>query len=260
MLNVDEKASVRLFSRGKKASEPIVFVGEPSKLHGELWLENEEKEDIAFRRGVIHASSIQGTGGRAELARLPVPAVLRAHERKLLEVSFEIDKATVPGTYDAAILLESDTGHKKFPAKIIVFQLYKVSFDPAKYVITASSGSSVPGEVMVWNRGNVSVQVVPMGEFVLKDPTRPECCCEKGEEEDADDNEFGSIVLTNDRLTIEPGNSSLVKYTIKVPESLPANSHLRAMPRIGNARFQIDIITTDEKVTPPRRPASVKRK
>jgi hypothetical protein len=240
------ESAVRVFARGSTAGEPIVFVGEPSLLEADLWLHNEGDGDLLLDKATVISPALQKDAPRSEVARISVPRVLRARQRTLLSTSFDIDPSIPPGTYEAEIRLHRESGHESFLAWITVTQNYQLSLDPDQFVFAATPGSSVSAELVVWNEGNVPVEVTPMGECELKDPDRVEpcpCCCAREERREKEEDEFGRVRITNDNLVVEPGAWASVKFTVHLPESLPANAQLRARPRVGNERFNIDILT-----------------
>jgi hypothetical protein len=245
-MEIARDSAVRLFSRGPSGEEPIVFAGEPASLEADVWLHNEEEDDLLLQRATLTCLAMQKYAKRAEIARLSVPRVVAAGQRKLLSMSFDIDPTVPPGIYEAEVRLEGTAGSKEFFAQIIVTQNYQLSLEPDQFVFAGDAGRRLSGEVVVWNEGNVPVDVSPMGEVRLEDPDLRErcpCCGAQDELREKEKDEFGSVVIANDTVVVEPGTWALVKFKVILPDSLPANAHLRARPRVGNERFNIDILT-----------------
>lgn len=237
--------AVKLFARGSSAGKPIVFTGEPTRLKADVWLHNEGKEDLLLEHATLISPALQRHAERQEVARISVPRVIHARERRLLSVSFDIDSSIPPGSYDAEIRLEAAGGSKNFLAQVVVTQNYQLSVDPGQFVFAAGAARSISGELVVRNKGNIAVEVTPMGECQLKDPERPEPCCSAVEEpKQKEEDEFSSLQITNDTVVVQPGTWMPVRFTVVLPDSLPANAHLRARPRVGNKRFNIDILTS----------------
>ena len=265
-MKIASSTAVKLFARGANAGEPITFAGEPALLEADVWLHNEEAEDLILRRATMTSKALQRHLPAEEIARISVPRVVPAHQRKLVSMSFDLDPTIPSGTYDAEIRLEGETGSKSFRARIIVTQNYALSLDPDEFVFAAGAGERIAGEVIVSNEGNVAVDVTPMGEYRLEDPDlRERCLCcgarleqkEKHRQQhdvDEEEEDFGAVVITNEHVTVQPGHWALVKFNVRLPPSLPANAHLRARPRIGNERFNLDLLTPLEtaSATKPR--------
>jgi hypothetical protein len=247
-------AHVKLFSRGD-ADEGVVFIGDPGSLSGDVWLENREGHQLEFRRASLVSRDVRPAELTAtdRITQIFIPKYIRPHQRQLVSVSFDLDPSTPPGTYPATIVLEGADGTATFPAQIIVTQNYALTIEPDQLVASVEPGGTFDGEVVVVNEGNVPIDVVPLGEYPLEDPARTArccCCCHDGDDErEADDDEgldepdFGAVAIDNRQLTVEPGRSALVRFVAHVPDTVPANMHLRARPRIGIERFSLDVIT-----------------
>jgi len=259
-------AGVKLFRPGDPHDRAIVFAGEPSLMEADVWLQNDESADLLLREAFLVSSALPMRLHRDRVARLPLPKVLPAGQGKLLSISFDLDPSTAPGAYDAEIWVEGDREVKRFPAQIIVLQNYALSLEPDQIVLSLARGGASSGELIVHNEGNVPIHVMPIGEFPLKDPLwfecGCECCCrerdaverdggrhgESTEERvsDEDDEDLGTVVIENEDVSVPPGRWALVRFIVKSPEPLPANAHLRARPRIGTERFDLDILTPFE--------------
>jgi hypothetical protein len=245
-MEIASDTAVKLVARGSSAEGPIIFAGSPALLEAEAWLHNDEREDLRLRRATLISSAVPMLAEQAEVARLTVPRVVLAGQRKLLSMSFDLDPSIPPGTYDAEIRLEGIAGSKSFFAWIIVARNYQLSLEPDQFVFPAGAGSRITAEMAVWNEGNVPIEVTPMGEYRLEDANQREpcpCCGARHERKRRDDEDFGCIVISNDTFLLQPGTWALVKFTAQMPDSLPPNAHLRARPRVGNERFDFDILT-----------------
>jgi hypothetical protein len=254
-------ARAKLFSR-REAGDALVFVGEAGSVSGQIWLENRESSEIELRVASLHSPHVRPaeltrTGG---IARIPVPKLLRGHQRELVSFAFDLDPSTPPGKYEASLVVEGAEGTTTFPAEIIVTQDYSLTIDPDEFVVTAVPGGEFTGEVVVENDGNVPIEVFPLGEFRLEDPSRePQCCCCCGDEIDTDEEddesddepEFGVVVIDNERTTVEPATSATIRFVGRLSDDAPANMLLRAKPRIGIERFTLDVITPPGGAAPP---------
>jgi hypothetical protein len=241
---------VKLFARGSSAGDPIVFAGEPASLQADLSLHNDGKEDLLLQHAKVISPALQRFVEQPEVAHISVPRVLRAQQRKLLSVIFDVDPSIPPGSYDAEIRLEGSDGSQSFPARVIVIQNYQISLDPEQFVFETGAATSISSVLLVRNEGNVPVEVTPMGECELKDPERPEPCLSRSavvELKEKEEDWFGVLRITNTEVVVQPGTWAAVKFTLHLPDSLPANAHLRARPRVGNERFNIDILTPSRK-------------
>jgi hypothetical protein len=251
--------SVKLFS-GNQPDEGVIFIGDPGSLSADVWLENSAPSDLQIRRASVFSGAVRAAepADRDRLARIQVPKRIRPHQRHHLAVSFDVDRFTPPGAYAASIVLEGEDGTTTFPAQIIVTQDYALSIEPDQIVVTVPPGGRFEGEVVVSNEGNVPIDIGPLGEYPLEDPWRePLCCCcchddhedddehiaEAGGEPLVEGRKIGTIVIDNERKTVEPGSIAVVRFVARVSADLPTNMHLRARPRIGIERFSLDVIT-----------------
>ncbi len=279
-----EADAVKVFPPGGEPGSPVIFVGRPSNLRAQFWLENDGDVDLRVRAVSLFVAQIPGVEMKSgyELARIAVAATVPPRQRRLLTPSLSLDATAAPGTYDAEMQLESAEVIQRVPARIVVTPNYSLSLQPDEFVIAAGPGATVRDQVIVVrNEGNVPVVVPPLGEFPLRDPARPECVCwcvqmdgsaftvrtatppdgpdGEGEEED-DEEEFGSIRIDNNQTTVPPGLWALIQLNITVPEGLPANAHLQARPRVGIERFKLDLLTPAEESAGPKRPESPRRR
>jgi hypothetical protein len=256
-------SKLRLFSPGDPHAKTVLFAGVPGLVEADLCLENGESTDLVLREASLISRSIPvaTTGHHDEVIRITVPKILPAHQRKLLSVSLDLDPSTPPGTYDAEIRIEGAMETKRFAVQITVVQNYALSIEPEQFVFTSDSGSTVSGELVVRNEGNVPIRVTPIGEYPLRNLSWFECIsrehdwrtigrdreryAESTETHDPQqqDEDFESLLIDNKDISVDPGSWAVVKFTAKLPDSLPANEHLRARPRIGTERFNVDIIT-----------------
>jgi hypothetical protein len=117
-----------------------------------------------------------------------------------------------------------------------------------------------------------------MGEYVLKLPKRVECGRVVGEraavirdrrryleafedsESENEDEGFGSLVIKSEDMLVHPGTWALARFVVKLPETLPANGHFRARPRIGTERFNVDILTPFDGALGVTKQAPVKKR
>jgi hypothetical protein len=256
-------SNLKLFSPGDPHAKTVLLAGAPGFVEADVWLENGESTDLVLREASLTSRSIPvaATGLHNQAMRIAVPKVLRAHQRKLLSLSLDFGSSTPPGTYDAEIRIEGDMETKRFAVQITVVQNYALSIGPEQFVFTSDAGSTVSGELVVRNQGNVPIRVTPIGEYPLRnldwfesvdqehdrrtigrDRERHAETTEAHDSEQQDE-DFESLLIDNKEISVEPGNWAVVKFTAKLPDSLPANEYFRARPRIGTERFNVDIIT-----------------
>jgi len=254
---------LKLFSPGDPHAETILFAGAPGLVEADVCLENGESTDLVLREASLISRSIPVaiTGHHDRVARIAVPKILPAHQRKLLSVSLDLSPSTPPGTYDAEIHIEGAMETKRFAVQITVVQNYALSVEPEQFVFTSAAGSTVSGELVVRNEGNVPIRVTPIGEYPLRNVAWFESVSQEHDwrtigrdrerhaetteahDSEQQEEEFESLLIDNKDVSVDPGNWAVVKFTAKLPDSLPANEHLRARPRIGTERFNVDIIT-----------------
>lgn len=278
--------AIKLYTTDSTPETPVVFGGSPGGIHVDLWLQNDNDEPLSIHSGSLIAPEVLDPEDPD--VDISAPEVVAAHQRELVTLSFTIGSLTPPEAYDAELKFDTSAGELAFPVQIVILQNYQLSVDPDQFVFRASSSDVVSAHVIVRNEGNLPVEVTSMGEFPLRDPWRPVCCGQADAEPPVavprrtglvmavqrssgnyseltpatngnnKDEFFGSLVIENEKRTLAPGNSSIIRFTARLPDSLPSNAHLRARPRICTERFNIDILTPPETggQKPKRKPKS----
>jgi hypothetical protein len=271
--------AVKLYVKENAPGTPIVFGGPPGGVEVELWLQNDRDEPLTIDSATLIAPKVLDLGSDESELSVTVPSSVPAHDRVLVTVSFNIGPFVPPEAYDATMKFTAGAEELVFPAQIVVLQNYDLSVDPDQFVFKASAADVVSGHVIVRNDGNVPVEVTVMGEYPLRDPWRPVCCVQADAEpvlgfrrdsgsyselsaqSDDKDGDFGSVIVENENATLAPGNWRVIRFTVRFPDSLPSNAHLRARPRIGTERFNLDILTPPEDAAPkPKRKAKTPEK
>lgn len=231
-------------------SVPVLLRGAADELKGEIWLSNPSTDDVT-----VSAASISVTfGGGTETAPIQIPpdsVVAGGGSRRLL-ITQGLEPFTAPDSYSASIDLTTSGGALSIAATAVVEPVVALGFAPVRVVFTSvASSSTLNGEVAVVNRGNVPLTVNTMPvESIFEVTAAPRLVAV------ADDGTVAvtpadglaplaglELTFTNDTPTIDVGGWANVQFSITTPAGLPANSHLRSLPRIGTERFFVDLLT-----------------
>ena len=228
-------------------STPILLFGELDQMQGEVWLANPTASDIGVSDGSIlvnFATPETGTIAFPNGAAVPAGATRR------LGLNLAIRPDTSPGLYAATISLNTSAGVETIPASAVVATVYLPALGPTKVTFSGVAPSStVDGNLVVRNRGNVPITVNGIPDETLVEVV----VIPRALEVDAagaasvtpapGPSAGGTVTFTNATPTIAPGDWADVDFHLATPASLVANRHFRVLPRIGNQRFVIDLLT-----------------
>jgi len=231
-------------------SVPVLLRGDGGELKGEVWLRNTDKGDVTVTGASISVTF--GSGPETAPIQIPPDSVVTAGGVRRLLITQGLEPFTAPGNYSASIDLSTSAGAVSIAATAVVEPVLALGFAPVRHVFTdVQSSDTLTGEVAVVNRGNVPFTVTTIPDealFAVRATARLAAVAADGTVavQPADglapltDLELG---FTNDTPTIDVGGWSSVQFTITTPAGLPANAHLRSLPRIGTERFFVDLLT-----------------
>lgn len=146
-------------------TEPIVVVGPPESLEGELLLHNAGPDKLILRdvrvRGEAITRRAAEAGGPSELALRRV--VLRPGQLRRLPLQLALSPNTPPGEYQA----EVQVGAGVRQLVIHVTEVVRLEIDPDPVVIDNRPGDTISKRVVFSNRGNVPLNIGEIGAVVL---------------------------------------------------------------------------------------------
>ena len=159
-------------STDRTSEEPIVLVGEPKSLRGELQLHNRGAERLVLREaqmsgahpGLKFAALKSGNGVlTAPQTQIAVSATLQPGESQRLPLTINIGPHTPPGEYHGALEVAGQTR----PLVLHVTEVVKLEIAPRPIVIDDHAGETVVKRVVFSNSGNIPLTVGAIGSVAL---------------------------------------------------------------------------------------------
>lgn len=246
---------------------PIVLVGQPGAMKGELFLHNPGEARMVFRGAALRSEAVT----RREAAVFPraveemmvarkVPAVIvKPGERRRVPLRFALDPTTPPGEYHASLQMADQS----WPVVFHVTERVDLDISPNELVLHNQPGATVTKEIVVRNFSNVEltieeVSVVPLDDELAQCRILRAVAAVIGSREasDLDDilTEFahqskavleqaGILRVRNrsGRLSLQPGEIRRVEIEIRLPDTLEKRTRYRAVLPIYNADLTISI-------------------
>ena len=153
----------------RRKDEPIVLVGDPSRLSGRIPLHNRADERVVLRQARLRGTAHHGAGGATRVARtydVPVPltAVLAPDEHAQVPVRVAIDPHTPPGRYRAELAI----GDHRYPVELHVAERVDLQIAPERLLVENRPGRQHK-QLILSNRGNVPVGLGSIGAVPLDD-------------------------------------------------------------------------------------------
>jgi hypothetical protein len=229
-------------------TSPILVVGEGEQAQGEVWLSNSSGGPITMSSATI--SVTLPTGAESAAIQLPPDASVPANASRRLMIGLGLDPLTAPGAYAGSVALATSAGAQTIAATLVVAAVVLPLLVPARFVFAGvKAGATVSATVVVRNKGNVPIAVGPIPEeplLELRAHPRAVGVSPLGVvavEPALGLAPVGTVSFTNNKPTIAPGNWAAVDFKLKAPAALAKNAHLRALPRIANDRFSVDLLT-----------------
>jgi hypothetical protein len=231
-------------------SPTLLLVGGGETAKGEVWLENTTGAEVK----ITNATLTVHVGGVDQHGPIPLPsdASLPDNSFKRLSIGFGMEPFTAPGPYVAHVDLETSIGNQTIPATLIVLANAQVAVLPEQPVFAGVvPGSTITTAAIVRNVGNVAVTVASMADEPLFEVVAGQRLLGVG---------TGGIVQVQPATslaplaldlkftlgatpTIVPAGWERIAIDVLVPAGLGTGQHVRALPRIVNDRFNIDLLT-----------------
>lgn len=146
------------------ADEPLVLVGPPSLLHGELRFRNPTGDKMILRDVRVHSDLLTRAGdaggpGYHTLRRL----ILRPGHAKQVPLDLPLSPHTPPGEYRGVI----EANGQRRELILHVTEAVQLALSPEQIVIENVPGTRVSKQVVFTNLGNVPVSVGPTWQVQL---------------------------------------------------------------------------------------------
>lgn len=230
-----------------EGTTPVLLFGERDQVLGEVWFTNPTGADIKVTgASVLVNFAVPETG----VIHLSSDAVLAAGATKRLAIAMGVQPFTTPGTYSAALTLNTSAGDQVVPASVMIASTLVPQLAPTVLTFTGvKKSTTISGSVVVLNKGNTAIVVGPIpDETLLEMVTIARVLAVGGAGSVSVQPALGlvpggNITFTNTKPTIPPGGWANVDFKLTTPATLTADRHFRVLPRIATERFVVDLLT-----------------
>ncbi len=246
------------------AAQPLVVVGPPRAMRGELRLQNSTERKVVLRQLQLRAAAPPRAKGARGPHPVPLPGhavalrrvVVRAGEARHVSIALALDPATPPGTYHAELDVDGDQRN----VLLHVVEDVAFSMSPRELVIPNQAGAKVEKAVVIENLGNVPLTVKTIGAVVL-DEELAHCRALRGALADVGDTMknlddfavalgrryraiYGTLALKvqNEKLTVEPGRTATLDLTITLPDKLEPRGRYTGYAAISTGALTFTIV------------------
>jgi hypothetical protein len=245
--------------------QPLVLVGPPRGVRGEVHLVNSSDEKVIIRkplmRSMVPPARGKAKAGAKAAALLPEPLALRRitvrpGQTRLVPIVLSLDATTPPGTYQA----ELDVDGALREVLVHVTEDVSFSIEPRDVVIPNRPGQKIHKQIVVKNTGNVPVIVKTIGALVL-DEELAHCRALRGALADVgatlknlDDfvvalghhyhDIYDKLILKvqNDSTALEPGEIEPIDLTITLPDKLDTRARYSTYAPISTMSLNFTIV------------------
>lgn len=251
-----------------QAGAPIVLVGRPGAMKGELFLHNPGEARMVFRGAALRGETIT----RREAAVFPrpveemmvarkVPAVIvKPGEQRRVPLRFALDPTTPPGEYHASMQM----GDQTWPVVFHVTEQIDVDISPNRLVVHNQAGATVTKEIVIRNFSNVELEfeeisVVPLDDELAQCRILRAVANVIGSREESDLDEIltefarqsknvldqAGLLRVRNRsgsFTLQPGELRRIEIEVRLPDTLEKRTRYRAVLPIYNADLTISIV------------------
>jgi hypothetical protein len=235
-------------------NEPIVFYGPPTRLRGTLKLHNPSSDKLKLPAVALDLPKLRGPA-RQPLGRLPMLARVYPNQQARIPAVLNLDPSTPPGTYEGSL----QVGDRWQPVRVHVTEQIDLRVQPTSVSIFTEGALVFPRDFVVENAGNVPLRigrecVVPLGDVAeLHAAVRQGLrgACEAKETGDViksilcawSQQQVGTVSITRDDITLEPGETRPLTLTFTVPDDLqPFRRYVTELP-LYNAALHLEVVT-----------------
>jgi sorbitol-specific phosphotransferase system component IIA len=250
--------------------EPIVLVGPPDRLQGELRLHNPGEEKLILRDARLRAQQPEkaraGTSALPELALRRI--ILRRGETRSVPFRVPADPHTPPGEYRGQFEVAGRTRE----VVMHITEMIRLEISPDQVLVENWPGETLRKQVVFTNGGNVPLVIGDIGPVVLDDTvfvcrTNRAAIAEVGDRVEKLDDYISELArqakialaqmghlrvhFAGGQLRLEPGEVRLVDLEIRVPDGLDPRTRY-----VGSAAIydtNLDFLITPTHAPPPRR-------
>lgn len=244
--------------------EPIVLMGHPEVLQGDLHLKNPLDEKIKLRDMRLRQVVPEEVDEKVKEPIQPKSqklrtVLLRPGQQRRLRLTMGLEPNTPPGEYRGEIEVAGRTQ----PVVLHVTEKVDIRIAPQSVVVENLSGESVKKRIVVSNRGNVPITIseigaVPLDDEQLQCRTLRAAAAAVGDEIKTFQ-EYLAIILYQAKVVMEhsgalrvrnlsgttvvnPGEIKPVDLEIRIPEGLDKRSRFRGVVALYTANLEFLIV------------------
>ena len=250
----------------RDGAQPLVLVGPPRQVRGELRVQNSTERKIIVRQPLLKsvAAPRAKSSAKASAPASPFPdqtialrrVIVRAGETRPVPVALSLDPRTPPGTYHA----ELDLAGEQRPVVMHVTEEVAIEIAPQEIVLLNHPGEKVQRHVVFTNGGNVPLAIKSLGGVVL-DEDLAHCRALRGALADVGDSmkslddfavalgkryraiyETLTLRVKNEDTNIAPGETRAIELTITLPEKMERRSRYTGYAAISTETLTFTIV------------------
>lgn len=274
-------------SRQKNTSPPtlqvpqgqkIVITGHPENMHGAFYIRNTGQERISLhtlplstREAVQVTTRTKRMAESAQPAVRVRPGVIRPGQSGPVSLSLSLDPYTPPGEYQA----EVDVAGQTQPVVMLVTEKVLLRISPPEVVVENLPGQKIKKQVVLSNRGNVSLHFGEFGAIYLDDELLV-CRTLRAAAASVDDElrpleEYLATILLSAKhvaessgilrvhnltgeITLQPGETRAVDLEIRVPQGLDKRGRYLGVLALYTASLSFVIVPSSGPPVPEENP------
>lgn len=246
------------------ADAPIVLVGQPGSVRGEVRLRNDSRDRTVLRDGRLVGAE---DGGRAGKLR---PIKLKAGETRTVPLTLHLDPTTPPGEYRH----ELEVGGLRREAVLRVVERVDLRLQPSSLRVENRPGQTVTRTVLLTNRGNVPLTLDRVDPVVLDDVLLDCRILRRAlaalDEETGTFQEFLDelvrqakraldetgllpVRLAAGSVELQPGEATAADLEIDLPSGLDPRAEYRGRVGVYGASLRFTVFPVGEVARPRRR-------
>jgi len=238
-------------------AEPIVLMGPPGAIQGELRLRNPGAEKLILRDPRLRSEPMPAAPNGLEHTMRRI--ILRGGQARRVPVTFAINPHVSPGEYRAELQL----GGELRAVVIHVTESVQLEITPSQLVLENRPGATQTKQVVFSNRGNVALKIHEIGPVVLDDEllqcrTHRAALAEAGDQLTGLDDYLAALGRkykaafettgflrvhnAGGKIVLQPGEVRAVKLEIRVPEKLDKRTRYFGRAAISTSDLEFVIV------------------
>ncbi len=243
--------------------EPIVLIGQPDAVHGELVVRNPGEKKIVLRDAQVRAA----TERAAPITHRLAPIALRPGWRRRVPLTFTIDPVTPPGEYKGELEIEG----RVHPVVMHITEKVRLEISPEQIVVQNLPGETVIKRVVFRNLGNVPLTIgeiggVPLDDELLQCRTFRAALAALGDETKSIEayaldvarqvkalvDQAGLLRVHNtaEAVVLEPGAVQAIDLEIRLPKTLDKRARYRGEAALYTSRLRFAVVPAARERTP----------